>query len=131
MPRRRPRPWQNESRPRQEPGGRSRRVRRLDLHGHDVLSAIDLARLTVQEAYANGYQAVELLHGARDVTSRVAAGEGRGAIKWELRAMLERGEFDALVESSEVMEASLRLVLKPNPRPRAERWTPPRAPSRH
>ena len=130
MPRRRPRPWQNDPRPRPAPGGRSGRIRHLDLHGHDVLSAIDLARLTVEEAYANGYQAVEIVHGARDVASHVAAGDGRGAIKWELRAMLERGEFDALISSSEVMEASLRLRLKPNPQPRAERWTQPPPPSR-
>jgi hypothetical protein len=84
----------------------------------------------VQEAYANGYQSVEIVHGARDVTSHVAAGAGRGAIKWELRAMLERGEFDGFVDSSEVLEASLRLGLKPNPRPRAERWTEPPPPSR-
>ena len=77
------------------------------------------------EAYANGYQAVEILHGARDVTSHVTGGEGRGGIKWGLRGMLERGEFNALVASSQVMEGSLRLELKPNPKPRAERWTPP------
>jgi hypothetical protein len=79
----------------------------------------------VSEAYANGYQAVEILHGARDVTSHVAGGEGRGGIKWGLRGMLERGEFNAQVASSQVMEGSLRLELKPNPKPRAERWTPP------
>ena len=73
---------------------------------------------------------MEILHGSRDVTSHVGAGEGRGAIKWELRAMLERGEFDALVDSSEMMEASLRLALKPNPRPRPERWTDPPPQSR-
>jgi hypothetical protein len=60
----------------------------------------------------------------------VAAGEGRGAIKWELRGMLDRGEFSALVASSERMEGSLRLRLRPNPRPRPERWTPPPPPSR-
>lgn len=126
MPRRRPRPWQQETssrpQPRRRPGGR---VRQLDLHGYDVLTALDLARLTVSEAYANGYQAVEILHGARDVTSHVAGGEGRGGIKWGLRGMLERGEFNAQVASSQVMEGSLRLELKPNPKPRAERWTPP------
>jgi hypothetical protein len=124
MPRRRPRPWQSEPRSRPEPRRRSAgRVRRLDLHGYDVLTALDLARLTVEEAYANGYQAVEILHGARDVTSHVAGGEGRGGIKWGLRGMLERGEFKALVASSQVMEASLRLELKPNPQPQTERWT--------
>jgi hypothetical protein len=126
MPRRRPRPWQSEPRGRPEPRRRATgRVRQLDLHGYDVLTALDLARLTVAEAYANGYLAVEILHGARDVTSHVAGGEGRGGIKWGLRGMLERGEFNALVASSHLMEGSLRLELKPNPQPRAERWTAP------
>jgi hypothetical protein len=125
MPRRRPRPWQSDRRDGPEPRRRAAgRVRRLDLHGYDVLTALDLARLTVEEAYANGYQAVEILHGARDVTSRVSGGDGRGGIKWGLRGMLERGEFNALVASSQVMEGSLRLELKPNSQPRAERWTP-------
>jgi hypothetical protein len=126
MPRRRPRPWQSEPRGRPEPRRRATgRVRQLDLHGYDVLTALDLARLTVAEAFANGYQAVDILHGARDVTSHVAGGEGRGGIKWGLRGMLDRGEFNALVASSQVMEGRLRLELKPNPRPRAERWTAP------
>ncbi|HXA41877.1 MAG TPA: Smr/MutS family protein [Candidatus Solibacter sp.] len=129
MPRRRPRPWQAETRPRPGPKNPGR-VRRVDLHGYDVRTALEVAFRAVQDAYANGYEAVEILHGARDVTSHVAAGEGRGAIKWQLRAMLERGEFNAHVASSEVMEASLRLVLRKNPRPRPERWSQPPPPSR-
>ncbi len=93
-------------------------------------TAIEVAARAVEDAYANGYEAVEILHGARDVVSHVAAGEGRGAIKWELRSMLERGEFNAHVASSEVMEASLRLRLRRNPRPRPERWSQPPPPSR-
>jgi len=41
----------------------------VDLHGHDVLTAVDLAEHRVHEAYSNGYEAVELLHGAGDVTA--------------------------------------------------------------
>ena len=129
MPRRRPRPWQVENRPRPGPRTTSR-VRLVDVHGYDVLGAVDLVRLAVQEAYANGYEAVEVLHGARDVTSHVGAGEGRGAIKWELRGMLDRGEFSALVASSEAIEGSLRLRLRANPKPGPERWTAPPPPSR-
>ena len=95
-----------------------------------MLGAVDLVRLAVQEAYANGYEAVEVLHGARDVTSHVGAGEGRGAIKWELRGMLDRGEFSAVVASSEAIEGSLRLRLLANPKPQPERWTLPTPPSR-
>ena len=129
MPRRRPRPWQADTRPRSGPKTPGR-IRRVDLHGYDVRTALEVAFRAVQDAHANGYEVVEILHGARDVTSRVAAGEGRGAIKWELRAMLERGEFNAHVATSEVMEASLRLVLRTNPRPRPERWSQPPPPSR-
>jgi hypothetical protein len=129
MPRRRPRPWQVENRPRPSPKTPGR-VRTLDVHGYDVMTAVDMVRVAVQEAYANGYQAIEILHGARDVTSHVAAGEGRGAIKWELRAMLDRDEFGALVASVETMEGSLRLRLRANPKPRPERWSAPPPPSR-
>jgi hypothetical protein len=106
------------------------RVRTVDVHGYDVLTAIDVVRLALREAHANGYDVLEILHGARDVSSHVAAGEGRGAIKWELRGMLERGEFSAQAASAEAMEGSLRLRLRPNPKPRPERWTAPPPPSR-
>jgi dsDNA-specific endonuclease/ATPase MutS2 len=129
MPRRRPRPWQVENRPR--PGPRtSSRVRPVDVHGYDVLTAIEIVRAAIRDGYANGYEAVEILHGARDVTSHVAPGEGRGAIKSELRAMLDRGEFGPSVASAEVMEGSLRLRLRANPKPRPERWSSPPPPSR-
>ena len=129
MPRRRPRPWQAESRPRPGPKNPGR-VRRVDVHGYDVLSAVEVASVAIREAYENGYPEVEIVHGARDVTSHVAAGDGRGAIKWELRAMLDRGEFNSWVTSAEKMEGSLRLRLRANPRPRPERWSPPPPPSR-
>ena len=107
------------------PGGpRGPRVRRVDLHGFDVVGAVEYASRAVGDAYANGYSAIELLHGAADVTEPVHPGEGRGAIKWELRRMLEGGEF-AEVAGSELMEGLMRLQLKPNPRPRPERWSAP------
>src|SRR5258708_30571098 len=94
VPRGRPRPWQADNRPR--PGPRnSGRVRRVDLHGYDVRTAIEVAARAVEDAYANGYDAVEILHGARDVVSHVAAGEGRGAIQWGARSVLERGDVNA------------------------------------
>jgi len=103
----------------------SGRTRRVDLHGFDVLNATDYAVRAVADAFANGYAYVELLHGAADVTEPVRPGEGRGAIKWELRRMLEAKELGEHVVSSELMEGLMRLKLKPNPRPRPERWSAP------
>ena len=67
------------------------RTRTVDLHGHDVLTALDLAEQRVREAYANGYEAIELLHGAGDVAEPVESGRGR--IKWALRQMVEDGSL--------------------------------------
>jgi hypothetical protein len=106
-------------------------MRRLavDLHGHDVLTAVDLARLRVREAYDNGYEAVELQHGAGDVAEPVETGRGR--IKWALRRMVEEGQFDGYANAGKtwLKAGSIVLYLRSNPRPRQERWTPepPRA----
>ena len=123
MPRRPSRPWQRPGPPRKEPP-RGRRAYSLDLHGYDVLTATDLALRFVRDAYANGYQSIELLHGAKDVVAPVEPGEGRGGIKWELRRMFERGQFDAFCrrQDSHLLEGSVRLVLRANPQPRSERW---------
>jgi len=139
MPRRGARPWQADRYGRDDrqpatPAARSARrvrVRRVDLHGYDVLSAAEYARAAVRDGYDNGYQFVELLHGAADVTEPVAAGEGRGGIKWELRRMLEQGQFDVFCRARHehaLMEGMMRLALRPNPQPRSEEWTPPPAP---
>ena len=114
---------QGKQKPQARPQGP--RTRRVDLHGYDVVGATEYATRAVADAYANGYATVELLHGAADVTEPVRPGEGRGAIKWELRRMLEAGELGANVASSELMEGLMRLSLKPNPRPRPERWGAP------
>lgn len=96
----------------------------MDLHGYDVVSAVDLARARVEEAYRNGYQEVELLHGAGDVHAPVD--EGRGRIKWELRRLLEVGGFDRWADRAHSWPktASLVLKLRPNPAARAESWRP-------
>jgi hypothetical protein len=136
MPRRGSRPWQAEHSGRDDraqvrSAARRLRVRRIDLHGYDVVGAAGYALTAVREAHANGYQFVELLHGAADVTEPVEAGEGRGGIKWELRRMLERGAFDPFCRARHehaLMEGMMRLALRPNPRPRAEEWSSPPEP---
>lgn len=108
----------------------ARNPRRLtvDLHGYDVLSAIDLATLRVEEAYRNGYDEVELLHGSGDVHEPVDSGRGR--IKWELRRLHDAGGFDRWAERSRSWPKTTALVLrlKRNPSARAETWHP--APTR-
>jgi len=104
-----------------------RRSLRVDLHGYDVLAALDLALTRVREAYENGYDEVELIHGSASVSTPVD--EGRGRIKTELRRLFESGRFDAWADRSRSWPkaASLLLALKRNPRPLRERWTgPPR-----
>ena len=102
----------------------------VDLHGHDVLTAVDLARLRVREGYDNGYEAVELLHGAGDVTEPVESGRGR--IKWALRRMVEAGELDGFIDRGRtwLKSGSIVVYLKKNPRARRERWVP-EPPRRH
>ena len=101
----------------------------VDLHGHDVLTAVDFAWRRVSEAYANGYGSVELVHGAGDVTEPVETGRGR--IKWALRSAVEHGEFDTFIDRGKtwLKAGSIVLTLKNNPRPQRERWAqePPRA----
>ncbi|HEY8760944.1 MAG TPA: hypothetical protein VIP52_08565 [Candidatus Dormibacteraeota bacterium] len=105
------------------------RTHTVDLHGHDVLTAVDLAMDRVQEAYSNGYEAVELLHGAGDVTEPVETGRGR--IKWELRKLVEQGSLDGYIDRGRtwLKSGSIVLYLKRNPRARRESWSrdPPRS----
>jgi hypothetical protein len=99
------------------------RTLRVDLHGHDVLTALQLAVMRVKEAQANGWEAVELVHGAADLEEPVS--EGRGRIKWELRRLAETGRFDQWTDRDRTWPkaGSLVLYLKPNGRPSRERWS--------
>jgi hypothetical protein len=96
-----------------------------DLHGFDVRTAVQFAVTRVAEAYRNGYDEIEFLHGAADVRERPE--EGRGRIKWALREALEGGRLDAWSSrrDSWPRAASLVVALKRNPRPRPESWSPP------
>ncbi len=107
---------------------RKPRTLSVDLHGHDVLTAVDFALRRVAEAYNNGYDTVELVHGAADVEEPVETGRGR--IKWELRRAARAGVFNRWAESDRTWEKASSLVLRirPNPRARPESWSsePPR-----
>jgi hypothetical protein len=101
----------------------------VDLHGHDVKTAVRLALTRVADAYNNGYETIELVHGAADVAEPVD--EGRGRIKWELRRMAAGGQFDryAVADKTWLKEASIVLTLRANPRAQRTAWSnePPRA----
>ena len=107
---------------------RKSRTLSVDLHGHDVLTAVDFALRRVAEAYGNGYEPVERIPGAADVEEPVEAGRGR--IKWELRRAARAGVFNRWVDSDRTWEkaGSLVLSVRANPRARPESWSnePPR-----
>jgi hypothetical protein len=94
----------------------------VDLHGHDVRTAVRLALNRVAEAYGNGYDSIELIHGAGDVSEPVE--EGRGRIKWELRRLAGGGAFDrfAYPERTWLKSGSIELTLRKNPRARRNSW---------
>jgi hypothetical protein len=104
------------------------RRRQEDLHGYDVMTAIDFAVTRAEEGWANGYDEIEFLHGAANVQEPVE--DGRGRIKWGLRELLDSGRLDRWVnrERSWPKAGSLVVALRRNPRPRPERWSA--APSR-
>lgn len=106
------------------PKSRNRaRTASVDLHGHDVKTAVRLAMTRVADAYNNGYDTIELIHGAADVEEPVE--EGRGRIKWELRGMASGGQFDRFTVSDKtwLKDASMVLTLRPNPRAQRNSWS--------
>ena len=98
-----------------------------DLHGYDTRTAVRFALTRVAEAFRNGYDEIEFLHGAADVRERPA--EGRGQIKWALRDLLDGGRLDEWCSrrDSWPRQSSLVLALRRNPRPRPDYWSPPPA----
>ena len=99
------------------------RRRTEDLHGFDAMTAIDFAITLAKEGWENGYDEIELVHGAADVQHPVE--NGRGRIKWGLRELLDSGQLDHWInrEGSWPRAGSLVLALRRNPRPRPERWS--------
>src|SRR2546430_6593519 len=94
----------------------------VDLHGHDVRTAVRLAMSRIAEAYGNGYDSIELIHGAGDVNEPVE--EGRGRIKWELRRLAGGGAFDrfAYPDRTWLESGSVELTPPEKPRARPNSW---------
>ena len=111
---------------------------RLDLHGYDIHTAVELAVQCAAAAWEHGFARLTILHGARQVTSPAAASSSRqGAIKWAIRGALDDGEFSrwALPPRSEQHARASRSsetggALKRNPDPHPDAaW--PRIPQPH
>ena len=100
-----------------------KRTLTVDLHGYDVLGALDLAVTRVAEAYGNGYDSVELVHGAADVREPVESGRGR--IKWELRRLVDSGRLQSYASDAWPRDGSILVTLRRNPKPRPEHWSDP------
>jgi len=95
----------------------------VDLHEYTHRTAIILAREKVKEAYEHGYKSIRFIHGATNVRGR----DGGGSIKFALRDMLKRGEFNKWVKGRDskehkVRDASIVLALRKNPTPVDKGW---------
>ncbi len=95
----------------------------VDLHEYTHRTALLLAREKVKEAYEHGYKTVRLIHGAANVRGR----DNGGSIKFALRDMLKKGDFNSWAEGREskghkVQDASIVLVLRKNPEPVDREW---------
>lgn len=98
---------------------------RLDLHGYDIHTAVDLALQCAAAAWEHGFERLTILHGARQVTSPTTVDTtGRGAIKWAVRGALDDGEFDPWAlppradehrRASRSSETSIALRSNPDP----------------
>jgi hypothetical protein len=92
----------------------------IDLHNYSTRTALEVAREKIKEAYEHGFRHVKLIHGAAGIKNK---NEG-GSVKFELRSMLRRGEFDKWTDrqGSESRDESLILVLRKNTTPVDGKW---------
>ena len=109
----------------------NRREYSLDLHGHTLADAREIAGAKIREAWENGYDVITLIHGSPLIRHHLQARySGRGGIKWEVRGRLASGEWMKYVYNRrsvkhDIGEGSMTLALRRNPNPnRPERWTP-------
>jgi len=103
---------------------------RLDLHGYDVHTAVELSEACAAAAWEHGFERLTILHGARRSTSPADVhADGRGAIKWAVRNALAEGLFDRWAlpprsqqhrRGSRASETSIALRPNDDPHPQAE-----------
>jgi hypothetical protein len=109
---------------------------RLDWHGYAIDQVDTWADRVVESAWKHGYDYVEFIHGAGDVSAPGTLGhggdprlrkprgrpEGRGQVKDMLRKRLYGKRWSKWVAERRqglhvVNEGSMRISLKPNPEP--------------
>ena len=105
---------------------------RVDWHGYALDQVETWADRVVEAAYANGFQYVEFIHGAGDVTARGMPGydgavAGRGTIKEILRQRFFRGRWNRWTRDRKegmhrVEESRLLIALRENPKPAGGKW---------
>lgn len=96
---------------------------KVDLHGYSHMTALWISREKIKEAYEHGYRYVRLIHGAVNIRTK---GDG-GSIKFALREMVRRGEFDTWAEEKSskdhtVTDGSIILAIRKNPAPVDREW---------
>jgi hypothetical protein len=95
----------------------------VDLHGLSVYEAIETTYDAIQQAWKDGYELITLIHGAPDVRHHMTASIlGRGGIKWALRGLLARGEYNEFAYGRRsrrhfIEGGSMTLALRPCPPP--------------
>jgi len=95
----------------------------VDLHDYSRMTAIQVAREKIKEAYEHGFRYVRLIHGASNIRHK----EDGGSIKFALRSMLNKGGLNNWAEEKgsknhRLREESMILALRKNPKPVGGEW---------
>jgi hypothetical protein len=104
----------------------------MDWHGYAADQVETWADKVVEAAWVHGFDYVEFVHGAGDVTARGMPGydgsvAGRGRIKDILRQRFFRGRWARWTRTRaegghRIEESRLIVALKDNPKPGKGRW---------
>ena len=95
----------------------------VDLHGYSRMTAIQVSREKIKEAYEHGFMYVRLIHGASNIRHK----DDGGSIKFALRSMLNSGGLNNWVEENgsknhRLRDESVILALRKNPKPLDGEW---------
>ncbi|MFZ3059268.1 MAG: Smr/MutS family protein [Candidatus Methanoperedens sp.] len=95
----------------------------VDLHDYSRMTAIQVAREKIKEAYEHGFRFIRLIHGSANITNK----KDGGSIKFALRSMLNNGGLNNWVEEKgsknhRLMDESMILALRKNPKPGDGEW---------
>ncbi|MCZ7403537.1 MAG: Smr/MutS family protein [Candidatus Methanoperedens sp.] len=95
----------------------------VDLHDYSRLTAIQVAREKIKEAYEHGFRNVRLIHGSSNIRHK----EDGGSIQFALSSMLNNGGLNNWVEEKgsknhRIKDESMILALRKNPMPVDGEW---------